>query len=104
MINALCGYGTPEEDGFPYMLFALKTPASQTAGYKVVRVPKATWAVFRSEKGAAVGHAIPELFARAYSEWLPASGYDKAAGPDMEIYYTDADGKHFEEVWIPVKK
>ena len=104
VINALCGYGTPEGDVFPYMLFALKTPASQTAGYKVVQVPKATWVVFRSEKSDTVGLAIPELFSRAYSEWLPTSGYDKAQGPDMEIYYTDADGKNYEEVWIPVKK
>ena len=102
VINALCGYGTPEEDGFPYMLFALKTPASQTAGYKVVRVPKATWAVFRSEKGAAVGHAIPELFARAYSEWLPASGYEYANAPDIEAYLVPEPENAAFEVWLPV--
>jgi predicted transcriptional regulator YdeE len=60
--------------------------------------------VFRSGKTDSIGTEIPTLFSQAYSEWLPTSGYDKTAGPDMEIYYTAPDGKHYEEVWIPVKK
>jgi len=103
-INAVCGYCEPGEDVFPYMLFAYKKLDSDTAGYKVAQIPKATWAVFRSEETTAMGVEIPTLFSRAYSEWLPSSGYDKALGPDMEIYYTTPSGKHFEEVWIPVKK
>ena len=103
-INAVCGYFESGDDSFPYMLCALKMPDSDTNGFQVAQIPKTTWAVFRSDKSDYIGLAIPELFNRAYSEWLPSSGYDKSPGPDMEIYYTDADGKHFEEVWIPVKK
>ncbi len=62
---------------------------------------KAFIMVIKSDKP---GVEISSLFSRAYSEWLPASGYNRASGPEMEIYYTDTDGKHFEEVWIPVKK
>jgi AraC family transcriptional regulator len=102
-INAICGYCEPGEDNFPYMICALKKPESSTAGFKTAQVPKNTWAVFRSEKTDRIGVEIPQLFQRALSEWLPSSGYDRAPGPDMEIYYT-AEGKHFEEVWIPVKK
>jgi AraC family transcriptional regulator len=97
-VNAICGYCEPGENTFPYMICALKKTDSDTAGFKIAQVPKATWAVFRGDTKYK-GHAIPELFRRAYSEWLPSSGYDKAIGPDMEIYYKD-----FEEVWIPVKK
>ena len=103
-INAVCGYSEPGDDSFPYMICALKKSSSNTDGFKVAQIPKTTWAVFRSEKTDHIGIKIPVLFNRAYSEWLPSSGYDKAVGPDMEIYYTTPDGKHFEEVWIPVKK
>jgi len=102
VINAVCGYCEPGEDVFPYMLCALKKADSKTDGYKVAQIPKNTWAVFQSEKTDRIGTEIPTLFQRAYSEWLPSSGYDKALGPDMEIYYTAEDGRYFEEVWIPV--
>jgi AraC family transcriptional regulator len=97
-INAVCGYSEPGENNFPYMICALRKPDSNTDGFKIAQIPKTTWAVFRGETKN-IGLAIPELFRRAYSEWLPSSGYDKAIGPDMEIYYKD-----FEEVWIPVMK
>jgi AraC family transcriptional regulator len=97
-INAVCGYYETNENTFPYMICAYKKPDCKTEGYKIAQIPKATWAVFRGETDKP-GSAIPELFRRIYSEWLPSSGYDKAAGPEMEIYY-----KGFEEVWIPVKK
>jgi len=97
-INAICGY--TEEDFFPYMICAVKNEKNNSDGYKTFSVPKATWAVFNID--GLPDHSdcqIPALFQRAYSEWLPASGYDKAAGPDLEIY-----GEHFEEVWIPILK
>jgi AraC family transcriptional regulator len=103
-INAVCGYSEPGDDSFPYMICALKKVDSETSDFRVAQIPKTTWTVFRSKKSDYMGTEIPELFRRAYSEWLPSSGYDKAIGPDMEIYFTDADGKFFEEVWIPVKK
>lgn len=51
-----------------------------------------------------IGQQIPKLFNRAYSEWLPSSGYDKALGSDMEIYGVADSGKYYEEVWLPVVK
>lgn len=103
-INAVCGYCEPGEGSFPYMLFADKKPGSEVSGFKIALIPKSVWAVFRSAETDAMGVEIPMLFNRAYSEWLPSSGYDKAIGPDMEIYYTLPNGKHLEEVWIPVKR
>ncbi|MDR0812819.1 MAG: AraC family transcriptional regulator [Oscillospiraceae bacterium] len=104
-VNAVCGHYETGEDSFPYMLFAVKRPDSVTDGYKIARIPKATWAIFRNEKTDRMGSEIPNLFSRAYSEWLPSSGYDKAPGPDnMEIYYSADRGGYFEEVWVPVRK
>ena len=104
VINAVYGYCEPGENNFPYMICALKKDGDKTDGYKVAQIPKATWAVFRSAESDSVGMQIPQLFNRAYSEWLPSSGYDKALGPDMEMYGVAGNGKYFEEVWIPVKK
>ena len=101
---AVCGCSEPDEDVFPYMICALRKPESRTEGFRIAQIPKASWAVFRSDTCSHMGTEIPSLFSRAYSEWLSASGYDKAPGPDMELYYTTPDGKHFEEVWIPVRK
>ena len=103
IVHALCGHINPGEEGsFPYMIFAVKSDKAQTDGYKSFTVPKATWAVFRASVDHSEGKyvcQIPSLFQRAYSEWLPSSGYEKATAPDMEIY-----GDTFDEVWIPVKK
>lgn len=101
VILALCCY--EESDGaFPYMLCAEMTDGTDACGYKVVSVPKRTWTVFRSEESHDIGKAIPQLFSRAYSEWLPTSGYDRAPGPELEVYGVAPSGKYFEEVWIPV--
>jgi AraC family transcriptional regulator len=102
-LRAVCGYRETDGGSFCYMICALRKPESKTNGYKIAQIPKAIWAVFRSEPLPHYGIAIPELLSHAYGEWLPSSGYDKATGPDMEIYGLD-DGKCYEEVWIPVNK
>ena len=104
LINAVCGYCEPGEDVFPYMLCALNKEGCKTDGYKIAQIPKATWAIFRSEESKSVGNHIPELFKQANAEWLPSSEYDRAPGPDMEIYGVAESGLYFEEVWIPVTK
>ena len=105
LINAICDYRDMENDNFPYMICAFKKADTNTDGYVVATVPKATWAVFRSDNfGEGLGKEVPKLFGRAYSEWLPTSGYDRATGPDMEFYYHTADGNFYEEVWLPVVK
>lgn len=100
-VHGLVGYYDSGESTVPYMIFAFMKEDRNTDGYKIVQVPKHTFAVFRVN--GLDNHdeqcQIPRLFNRAYSEWLPSSDYDKADGPDMEIY-----GSGFEEVWIPVVK
>jgi len=103
-LNAICSYKEIDTDRFPYMIFAEKTADSEVDGFMTATIPKATWAVFKSDKFTPdkIGEEIPNLYSRAYSEWLPTSGYNKANGPEMEIYHKDADGMCYEEVWIPV--
>ena len=103
LINAICGYCEPGENTFPYMICAFLENGCNPEGFKVAKIPQNTWAVFRSDESDTIGLKIPELFNRAYSEWMPLSGYDKAIGPDIEIYGIADSGKYYEEVWIPVK-
>ncbi|GHV06997.1 hypothetical protein FACS1894217_06840 [Clostridia bacterium] len=106
LIKGICGYreDIDYDNQFAYMLGVYKTEKSNTAGYTTTTIPKSTWAVFRSDKIDGFGAAIPTLFSRAYSEWLPTSDYDKSNTADLEVYYMAEDGSFYEEVWIPVKK
>lgn len=103
-ILAVCGYNETSDDSFPYMICAEVKPDCKTERYKTFHIPKTTWAVFRADELDQMGKAIPELFDRAYLEWLPTSGYEKSKAPDLEIYGLCASGKFFEEAWIPVVK
>jgi len=107
IVNSVCDYKELEGGNFAYMICAFANPNSKTDGYEIVQIPKTTWAVFRSEKFSLdhIGQEIPKLFNRAYSEWLPTSGYDRdnrANVPYMEIYYRAKNGdflKKFGFLW-----
>ncbi|MEA4823707.1 MAG: effector binding domain-containing protein [Clostridiaceae bacterium] len=85
------------------MIARYRNENSKTDGFKVVTLPKQTWAVFRADVKD-YGEKIPELFGRIYSEWISTSGYDKVEGWDIEVYDEYPDGRKFEEVWVQVKK
>lgn len=98
----LIGYNENVQNSMSYMICILKEDGCKTDGYKIIQVPKLTWAIFHVNGLKDHGDdqcQIGKLFNRAYSEWLPSSGYEKAKGPEMEVY-----GHGFEEVWIPVVK
>lgn len=64
-------------------------------------VPASTWAVFT---GSGTNRSIQDLEQRIVMEWLPASGYEYANAPDIEVYL-NADPQNAQyEVWIPVVK
>ncbi|MDR2505790.1 MAG: AraC family transcriptional regulator [Oscillospiraceae bacterium] len=104
LVKGICGYRDTGAGSFPYMLGVYKSANSKADGYTTAVIPKSTWAIFRSGELSGFGQAIPELFNRAYSEWLPGSGYAKADAADLELYYLTENGKCIEEVWIPVRK
>jgi len=101
--NAICGGTDPKTNTFSYMICFEVEEGLNTDGFKVVSIPKQTWAVFRADVNE-YGDKIPELFGRIYSEWFPSSGYEKVEGWDMEIYGVYPDGKKYEEVWVPARK
>lgn len=67
-------------------------------------IPAQTWAVFESI--GPMPTAIQKLWDRIYTEWFPATGYEQANAPQLEVYpkgNTDADDYRCE-VWIPIVK
>ncbi|MDF2838970.1 MAG: transcriptional regulator AraC family [Evtepia sp.] len=70
-------------------------------GFEEYIVPAATWAVFSGEGS---GISIQDLEKRIVTEWLPTSGYEYGAAPDVEVYLDPNPANTRYEVWIPVVK
>ena len=48
--------------------------------------------------------AIQEIERRAVLEWLPASGYEYADAPDIEVYLVPEPQNATFEVWLPIRR
>lgn len=85
-----------------YIAVAANRPAPE--GMDEYTVPAGTWAVFPCV-GPLPG-AMQALQKRVVSEWLPSSGYEYAAAPDIEVYLPgDQSAPDYRsEVWLPVVK
>ena len=89
-------------DGEDWRYFiAVSSTAPMDGALEEYGVPAATWAVF---PGEGTSQSIQELEKRILTEWLPTSGYEYGAAPDIEVYL-NADPQNAKyEVWIPVVK
>lgn len=97
--RGLFGICSTEGDWKYYIAVA----STQTDGaFDEYTVPALTWAIFPG-KGSCP-QAIQELEQRIMTEWLPASGYEYANGPDVELYITPNMEDAEFEVWVPVMK
>ena len=89
-----------DEEDWRYFI-AVSTTAPIDGTFEEYRIPAATWAVF---SGEGTHLSIQELGKRILTEWLPTSGYEYGAAPDVEVYL-NADPQNAKyEVWIPVVK
>lgn len=91
------------KEGFRYMIcYYLPKGLEIPEKFERLSVPALTWAVF---KVPLPNCTMKEFRSRIWGEWFPTSGYERAEGPDFEMYYGQAaheDG--VAEVWIPVQK
>ena len=88
---------------FDYYI-AVATDAPVPAGMAEYTVPAGTWAMF--ECVGPMPQAVQQLQTRIVSEWLPASGYEYADAPDIEVYPegNTQSADYRCEVWLPVRK
>jgi predicted transcriptional regulator YdeE len=95
------------EDGmesFSYAVGIEKPDSPVPAGYEVINIPAATWAVFES-----IGpllKAIHDLEDKIFIEWFPSTGYEFDNKPQLEVFLPgDRKSKDYRcQVWMPVVK
>ncbi|WP_211334623.1 AraC family transcriptional regulator [Vagococcus acidifermentans] len=67
-------------------------------GWHELTIAAATWATFKHQ--GATPEEIQACQCQIVMDWLPTSGYEFAAGPDLEVYGED----NTIETWIPVTR
>lgn len=93
-----------EESGeFDYVAgIEVDSSADIPEGMVSIDVPEQTYAVFTS--------TLPKLFEtyhQFYESWLPQSGYNRADGPELELYdetFNPADENSVLYIYIPVMR
>ena len=88
-----------DEEQWKYFIAVSSTKISSE--FEEYTVPASAWAIF---SGTGTNQSIQELEQRIIAEWLPASGYEYANAPDIEVYLNPDPQNAQYEVWIPVVK
>ena len=93
-----------EKEMMSYMIAVEYNGDITDSGLTIRKLPAATWAVFPSI-GPLPG-AIQKVWDRVFQEWLPATGYEHAEAPELEVYpLGDTTAEDYRcEVWMPVVK
>lgn len=106
--SSLLGISRVEKDpsnrAFYYMI-AIERPEKSSEELEAYQVPASQWAVF--ECVGKVPEAIMKSEIYAFTEWLPASEYEHAKAPEMEVYFPENNGTSEDsycEFWLPVTK
>ena len=92
----------PSPQDFTYMI------ASETKEGKILEdmesfdIPARTWAVF--ECIGPMPQAMQSLLKRVYLEFFPSGGFERADGPDVEVYPEGnlCSPDYRSEIWVPV--
>jgi AraC family transcriptional regulator len=87
-----------------YMIAVEGESSSKENDLIVREIPAATWAIFTSV--GPMPKAIQDVWARIFQEWFPATGFEHANAPELEVY-PPGDGTKDDykcEVWIPIVK
>ncbi|ALS28529.1 AraC family transcriptional regulator [Paenibacillus sp. 32O-W] len=94
----------PGKEEFTYMIASRTDQASVADGLDARTIPASTWAIFTAV--GPIPETIQSLFGRIYQEWFPATGYEHAGTPEMEVYPPgDVAAEDYRcEVWIPIVK
>lgn len=95
-----------EFDGeeFSYMIAIENLDNKDILGLETREIPAASWAIFTSV--GPMPQAIVNVLSRIYQEWFPATGFEQANAPLLEVYLPgDPSDKDYQcEVWVPILK
>lgn len=87
---------------FYYMIGIEDNHIDGVEGCELLEIPESTWAIFESV--GPMPHAIQKIWKRIYSEWFPATKYEHANTPELEVYLPgEADAEDYHcQIWIPI--
>ncbi|WP_171652879.1 AraC family transcriptional regulator [Paenibacillus foliorum] len=93
-----------DKEQFSYIIAVEGKAGIEADEFTTRHIPAATWAVFTSV-GALPG-AIQKVWGKVFQEWFPATGYEHAGGPELEVYPAgDTTAEDYQcEVWVPIVK
>ncbi len=102
--KTLLGVSVFDEDGMFDYYIATETNANTPKNLSEYHIPKSKYAIFQCR--GAIPKALQQLQKNIITDWLPASGYEYANAPDIEVYYEgDRNSDDYKcEVWLPVKE
>ncbi|MTI67896.1 MAG: AraC family transcriptional regulator [Firmicutes bacterium] len=91
-----------ELEEFSYMIAIEGKSIKDLKNSEVVDIPKCSWAVFESI--GPMPHAIQKVIKKIYEEWFPATHYEHANAPELEVYLPgNPSSEDYKcEVWIPI--
>lgn len=93
-----------DKEEFSYMIAIEDINNSAAAGFDIREIPSVTWAVFTSV--GPLPYSIVNVLRRIYQEWFPATGFEQANAPMLEVYLPgDTCSEDYKcEVWVPIVK
>jgi AraC family transcriptional regulator len=90
----------PSKREFYYMI-AVEAPSGDAKpDLETYQVPASQWAVFECHGSIPDSIVSAEMY--AFMEWLPASGFEHANAPEMEVYPPGRSA--YCEFWLPIRK
>jgi AraC family transcriptional regulator len=100
MAAVLCYKETDTEEEWSYLI-GVESPGDNP-DWETIVIPSHTWAIFESV--GPMPDAIQDVWKRIWSEWFPASNYEHAKAPELEVYPRgdSSSPDYYCEVWIPV--
>jgi len=92
-----------DEDMFNYYI-ATKSHKETPKNFDEYVILKNEYAIFQCV--GAIPKALQQLQKNIITDWLPASGYEYANAPDIEVYYEgNRNNDDYRcEVWLPIKR
>lgn len=101
----ICIDFTDDSNRFNYLVACESRGDKLPKGMVKKTIPAHQWAVFKTR--GPLPDSIQLLWKRIFSEWFPATQYNHAKGPELEIYPPSEDDDPENcpsEVWIPIEK
>lgn len=91
-----------EKEQFTYMIAVKGGETYNGKEFTIRHISASAWAVFTSI--GPIPEAIQKVWERIFQEWFPATGYEHACGPELEVYPPgDTSAEDYQcEVWIPI--